>query len=62
MWESRRDSQENWEGWKAGLWLSMLSNSRHFHRAALTLQGRFGLEGMTTSAFVVLMSEFTNAL
>jgi hypothetical protein len=25
MWESRRDFQEEWEGWEAVLWLSMLS-------------------------------------
>ena len=31
MWESRRDFQRMWEGWKAGFWLSMLSIFCHFH-------------------------------
>src|SRR6185312_10557758 len=31
MWESRRDFQRVWEGWKPASWLSMLSILCHFH-------------------------------
>jgi hypothetical protein len=30
MWGSRRDFQEEWEGWEAGFWLSMLSTRSSF--------------------------------
>ena len=30
-WESRRDFQGVWEGWKAAFGLSRLSIRRHFH-------------------------------
>jgi len=31
IWEAQRDFQREWEGWKAGFWLSMLSTLCHFH-------------------------------
>jgi hypothetical protein len=31
MWESRREFQGVWEGWKAAFGLSRLSIRRHFH-------------------------------
>jgi hypothetical protein len=40
MWESRRDFQEEWEGWKAGILAFHPSHSSAFP----TLAGRTGFE------------------
>jgi hypothetical protein len=52
MWESRRDFQEEWEGWKAGFMAFHAFHSSAFPTLAVLHEVNAEYDQLTTKAFI----------